>query len=71
MGKGVYGAEAAARHHFMKTASDLSADEAAWLAAMLPAPRRYDPLRKTTVLTRRHERILRRMTKVSTRPLTR
>ncbi len=58
-GKGVYGAEAAARHHFGKPSRDLTADEAAWLAAMLPSPRRYDPLRKTTFLTRRHERILR------------
>jgi monofunctional biosynthetic peptidoglycan transglycosylase len=57
-GRGVYGAEAAARHHFGKSASDLTTDEAAWLAAILPSPRRYDPLRKTTFLTRRHERIL-------------
>ncbi|MBH0202231.1 MAG: monofunctional biosynthetic peptidoglycan transglycosylase [Nitrospira sp.] len=57
-GHGVYGAEAAARHHFGKPSSDLTADEAAWLAAILPSPRRYDPLRKTTFLTRRHERIL-------------
>mgnify|MGYP001310504606 CR=1 FL=1 len=57
-GKGVYGAEAAARHHFRKPSRDLTADEAAWLAAILPSPRRYDPLRKTTFLTRRHERIL-------------
>ncbi|NJL16159.1 MAG: monofunctional biosynthetic peptidoglycan transglycosylase [Nitrospira sp.] len=57
-GKGVYGAEAAARHHFGKPSRDLTADEAAWLAAMLPSPRRYDPMRKTTFLTRRHERIL-------------
>jgi monofunctional glycosyltransferase len=56
-GKGVYGAEAAARHHFKKSAHDLTADEAAWLAAILPSPRRYDPLRKTTFLTR-HNRIL-------------
>jgi monofunctional biosynthetic peptidoglycan transglycosylase len=56
-GKGVYGAEAAARHHFRKPSRDLTADEAAWLAAILPSPRRYDPLRKTTLLTRRHERI--------------
>jgi monofunctional biosynthetic peptidoglycan transglycosylase len=58
-GQGVYGAEAAARHHFGKPSHDLTADEAAWLAAILPSPRRYDPLRKTTFLTRRHERILR------------
>lgn len=58
-GQGVYGAEAAARHHFEKSADELTPDEAAWLAAILPSPRRYDPLRKTTFLTRRHERILR------------
>ncbi len=58
-GKGVYGAEAAARHHFRKSSRDLTADEAAWLAAILPSPRRYDPLRKTTFLTHRHDRIRR------------
>jgi monofunctional biosynthetic peptidoglycan transglycosylase len=60
-GTGVYGAEAAARHHFRKTASELTEDEAAWLAAILPSPRRYDPLRKTTSLVRRYERVLHRM----------
>ena len=60
-GMGVYGAEAAARHHFRKSASELTEDEAAWLAAILPSPRRYDPLRKTTALVRRHERVLHRM----------
>jgi monofunctional biosynthetic peptidoglycan transglycosylase len=66
-GNGVYGAEAAARHHFKKPAKDLTMEEAAWLAAILPSPRRYDPLRMTTALTRRHERILRRMHQASTR----
>jgi monofunctional biosynthetic peptidoglycan transglycosylase len=65
-GRGVYGAEAAARHHFGKSADALTADEAAWLAAILPSPQRYDPIRKTTVLMRRHQRILRWMHKVST-----
>lgn len=60
-GAGVYGAEAAARHHFQKPARDLTQDEAAWLAAILPSPRRYDPLRKTAALSRRHDRILQRM----------
>lgn len=64
-GQGVYGAEAAARHHFKKSSRDLSAGEAAWLAAILPSPRRYDPLRKTTALTRRHDRILKRITRGS------
>jgi monofunctional biosynthetic peptidoglycan transglycosylase len=65
-GRGVYGAEAAARHHFGKSAAALTADEAAWLAAMLPSPQRYDPLRKTAALTRRHQRILRWMDNVPT-----
>ena len=60
-GNGVYGAEAAARHHFKKPARELTEEEAAWLAAILPSPRRYDPLRKTRALTRRYERILHRM----------
>jgi len=64
-GQGVYGAEAAARHHFKKSARDLTSDEAAWLAAILPSPRRYDPLRKTTFLVRRHNRILKWITRGS------
>ncbi len=68
-GHGVYGAEAAARHHFGKPSLDLTADEAAWLAAMLPSPRRYDPLRKTNFLTRRHERILKWIDRQSATPV--
>jgi monofunctional biosynthetic peptidoglycan transglycosylase len=64
-GHGVYGAEAAARHHFKKSARDLTVDEAVWLAAILPSPLRYDPLRKTMALTRRYERILQRMIQIS------
>lgn len=67
-GQGVYGAEAAARHHFKKSARDLTPDEAAWLAAILPSPRRYDPIRKTIALTRRHKRILHRINRGSTHP---
>ena len=37
---GVYGAEAAARHHFGKSADELDPQEAAQLAAALPNPRR-------------------------------
>lgn len=40
-GDGVYGAEAAARRHFGKSANALTADEAARLAAILPSPRRW------------------------------
>ncbi|AVS73161.1 monofunctional biosynthetic peptidoglycan transglycosylase [Paracidovorax cattleyae] len=41
-GGGVFGAEAAAQHYFRKSASQLSAAEAARLAVMLPAPRRFE-----------------------------
>jgi monofunctional biosynthetic peptidoglycan transglycosylase len=39
---GVYGAQAAAQHHFHKDASSLTAPEAALLAAVLPNPRRWN-----------------------------
>jgi len=60
-GHGVYGAEAAARHHFGKSAEDLSPDEAALLAAILPSPRRYDPIRLTPYLSKRQAQILKWM----------
>jgi monofunctional biosynthetic peptidoglycan transglycosylase len=41
MGPGVYGAEAASRHWFGKSASELTRLEAARLAAILPNPREY------------------------------
>lgn len=41
-GNGVFGVEAAARHYFGVSAGALNAEQSAWLAAILPAPRRYD-----------------------------
>jgi monofunctional biosynthetic peptidoglycan transglycosylase len=38
-GRNIYGAEAAARHYFAKSAADLDIVEAATLAALLPSPR--------------------------------
>ena len=57
-GNGVFGAEAAARHHFGKLAAELTEEEAALLAAMLPSPRRNDPMQYTPYLARRQEEIL-------------
>jgi monofunctional biosynthetic peptidoglycan transglycosylase len=57
-GRHVYGAEAAARHHFGKSAKDLSPDEAALLTAILPAPRQHDPLEMTPYLAKRQQWIL-------------
>ena len=56
-GDGVYGCEAAARQWYGKPASDLSATEAAGLAAMIPNPRRLNP----RVSAARHERATRRV----------
>ncbi len=42
-GPGVYGIEAAARHHYRVPAGQLSRERAARLAAILPAPRRRRP----------------------------
>ncbi len=64
-GRGVYGAEAAARHHFGKSARDLTAEEAALLAAILPAPRRHDPLKVTGQVIKHQQRILRWMRKLN------
>jgi monofunctional biosynthetic peptidoglycan transglycosylase len=60
-GQGIYGAEAAARHHFGKSALELSPEEAALLAAILPAPRSYDPIHVTRYLAVRQQQILRWM----------
>ncbi|HTR45732.1 MAG TPA: monofunctional biosynthetic peptidoglycan transglycosylase [Thermodesulfovibrionales bacterium] len=42
-GEGIFGVEAAARHYFGKSASGLTAEEAARLASVLPNPRKYNP----------------------------
>ena len=42
-GPGVYGCEAASKYYFKKHASELSEEEAAELAASLPAPRYWHP----------------------------
>jgi monofunctional biosynthetic peptidoglycan transglycosylase len=60
-GEGVFGAEVAARHHFGVSAAALSAQQAAFLAAILPSPRRYAPGRVTPYVAGRIETILARM----------
>src|SRR5512136_390810 len=43
-GDGIFGAEAASRHYYGKPSSELTPEEAARLASILPNPRRYNPL---------------------------
>jgi monofunctional biosynthetic peptidoglycan transglycosylase len=60
-GPGIYGAEAAARTYFHKSAADLSPQEAALLAGAITSPRAFDPGHPTARLRRRQQMILRRM----------
>lgn len=60
-GNGVFGAEAATRYYYGVSASSLSAEQAARLAAMIPNPRFYDLNRNTPWLLKKTGVILRRM----------
>ena len=60
-GQGVFGAEAAAQHYFRKSASKLAPAEAARLAVMLPAPKRFEKMPGSAYLAGRTRTILGRM----------
>jgi len=60
-GEGVFGAEAAARHHFGVPASRIDEAQAAWLASILPSPRRYARGETTPYLDSRIATIRRHM----------
>ncbi len=61
-GEGVFGAEAAARHYFGKSAARLSAGEAARLAVMLPRPKYFEKLPNSGYLAERAAVIEARLT---------
>lgn len=60
-GDGIFGIEAAARHYFSKHASNLSPEEAARLATILPNPRRFSPVGDSKYVQNRSARIYRIM----------
>jgi len=60
-GHGWYGIEAAARHYFGKTASRLTLEEAATLAALPKGPAVYDPIRHPDRAKSRRDEVLGRM----------
>lgn len=64
-GAGVFGIEAAAQHYFNKPSSRLTASEAARLAVMLPAPKRFEKNLQSRYLTHRSQTIRSRMNAVS------
>lgn len=69
MGNGIYGAEAVARHHFGKPASDLSRSDCALIAATLPNPRRYDSSAPDSYLRSRQRSIEHEMKFIPTFPM--
>jgi monofunctional glycosyltransferase len=61
-GDGIYGAEAAARTYFNKSASSLTPQEAAYLSAMIPSPLNvFNPKKNPKRVARRQKVILRGM----------
>ncbi|MBF6610919.1 MAG: monofunctional biosynthetic peptidoglycan transglycosylase [Chryseobacterium sp.] len=64
MGQGVFGVEAASQYYFGKNAKNLTKSEAAWIAAILPNPKKYDPNNPSSYLRKRHNWIMRQMNNV-------
>ena len=60
-GEGVFGAEAAARHYYRKSAAQLTAYEAARLAVMLPRPKYFERVPNSGYLAARASIIVGRM----------
>ena len=52
-GDGIFGIEAAARHYYGIPASAISAEQAAKLAAVLPNPRKYSPVKPSRYVQNR------------------
>ena len=57
-GDGIYGCEAAARAYYGKSAADLTPIEAAGLVAMIPNPRRINPVVSPARFARAQKRVL-------------
>lgn len=60
-GPGVFGCEAASRRYFGKSAADLTYEEAAALASVLPSPRKWHPVNRSRRVERRVQRLLARL----------
>jgi len=60
-GEGLFGAQAAARHYFRTDAAQLGVGQAARLAVMLPAPKRYEKRMGSTYLAARAATVAARM----------
>ena len=65
MGRGVFGVEAASQYYFKKSSNDLTKSEAAWIATILPNPKKYDPKNPSPYLNKKHSWIMRQMNNVT------
>jgi len=64
-GDGIYGAEAASRAYFKKSASDLTPSDAAYLSAMIPSPLNiFNPTKNRKRVVRRQKVIQRGMNSI-------
>lgn len=61
MGKGVFGAEAAAQRCFSRSAAKLTKEQSALITATLPAPRRFSCSRPSGYIRKRQQWVLRQM----------
>ena len=60
-GDGAHGVEAAARHYFSRSASELTLPQAALLAGLIKSPTRFDPTEDRAVARERRDLVLERM----------
>ena len=68
MGPGIFGVQAAAKKYFNKDAKDLTAAEAAQIAACLPNPKRYTVKPLSGYVASRYDNIMRQMNNLSGDP---
>lgn len=64
MGNGIYGAEAASRYWYHKSAKNLTPGEAAGIAAILPNPRKFKASNSSSYINRRKTKIQSLMQKI-------
>jgi len=60
-GDGIFGAEAASQAYFKKSAKDLTIEEAASLAAVIPSPIRHSPLGQGRFVSRRKAWVMKQL----------
>ncbi len=57
-GEGIYGAEAASRYYFGKSAASLNLSEATLLASMLPNPKIFNPFKRLKSVQKMQQRVV-------------